>query len=106
MASTHESGGFPGGANEVTSGDQCAQLYAAPSGSTFGIFADTREDKNGLSGQEKCGRVTIPGDQNSGVFRKFPAPSWWMLDNDAFYLSNPGFEHCTSTTACAWKQVG
>ncbi|MFJ2703519.1 hypothetical protein ACIO3R_09995 [Streptomyces sp. NPDC087428] len=105
MASTHESGGFPGGANEVTSGDQCAQLYAAPSGSTFGIFADTREDKNGLSSQEKCGRATIPGDQNSGVFSKFPAPSWRMLDNDAFYLSNPGFEHCTSTAACAWKQV-
>ena len=28
------------------------------------------------------------------------------LENDAFYLSNPGFEHCTSATAtCAWKKI-
>lgn len=109
MASTHESGGYPDTGNkyQVDSGDKCAQLYADPSGSSFGLFADTRKDKTGPSNAEKCGRATIPGDQNSGAFHKFPAPAWRMLDKDAFYLSNPGFEHCTTTSStCAWKKIG
>lgn len=92
---------------QVSSGDQCAQLYANPSGSSFGLFADTRKDKNGPSTAEKCGRATIALDQNTGAFHTFPAPAWRMLDNDALYLSNPGFEHCTTTSStCAWKKIG
>ncbi|WP_353940127.1 hypothetical protein ABII15_00050 [Streptomyces sp. HUAS MG91] len=108
MASTHESGGYPDAGNkyQVADGNECAQLYAAPSGSSFGIFADTRTDKSGPSTAEKCGRATIPGTQNEQAFTDLPAPSWRMLDGDAFYLSNPGFEHCTSTSStCAWKKI-
>ncbi|MEU8957979.1 hypothetical protein AB0C93_27155 [Streptomyces sp. NPDC048518] len=108
MASTHESGGYPDAGNKylVSSGDKCAQLYANPSGSSFGLFADTREDTNGPSNTEKCGRATISEPQNEGAFHKFPAPAWRMLDNDAFYLSNPGFEHCTTTSStCTWKKI-
>ncbi|MEU5689931.1 hypothetical protein [Streptomyces venezuelae] len=55
MASTHESGGYPDAGNkyQVSSGDKCAQLYANPSGNSFGLFSDTREDKNGPSNTEK-----------------------------------------------------
>ncbi|MFG7942610.1 hypothetical protein [Streptomyces cacaoi] len=106
MASTHESGGFPGGPNQVTDGDECAQLFAGNAGSDFGIFADTRTSQDSPS-WEKCGRATIPREQNSGAFHKFPAPEWRMLDNDAVYISNPGFEHCLNAdTTCAWRKVG
>ncbi|MFF8643961.1 hypothetical protein [Streptomyces sp. NPDC015345] len=109
MASTHESGGYPDTGNkyQVDSGDKCAQLYANSSGSSCGLFADTRKDKNGPGNAEKCGRATVPEVQNSGAFHKFPAPAWRMLDKDTFYLSNPGFEHCTTTSSstCAWKKI-
>ncbi|MFJ6944839.1 hypothetical protein ACISU4_09335 [Streptomyces wuyuanensis] len=109
MASTHESGGFPGGVNEVTGGDKCAQLYTDKMGdgsANFGILADTRTTANGPTGTERCGRAAIPGTQNSGAFNKFPAPSWRLLDNDGFFVSNPGFAHCTSAaTTCAWRKV-
>ncbi|MYW62481.1 hypothetical protein GTY65_00030 [Streptomyces sp. SID8379] len=63
--------------------------------------------KDGFASTEKRGRATIPGTQNSGAFHTSPAPAWRMLDNDPFYLSNPGFEHCTSTsTTCTWQKIG
>ncbi len=109
MPSTHESGGFPGGVNEVTGGDKCAQLYADKMGdgsANFGLLADTRVAVNGPTGTEECGRAAIPATQNSGAFNKYPAPSWCLLDKDGFFLSNPGFEHCTSAaTTCAWRKV-
>ncbi|WP_234386780.1 hypothetical protein [Streptomyces sp. ERV7] len=108
MATTHESGGFPA-RNQVTSGDQCAQLFADTmgDGSNFGLWADTRTATNGPSGKEPCGRASIPDRQNSGAFHDFPAPTWRMLDGDTFFVSNPGFEHCTSVhTTCAWRKVG
>ncbi|THC44794.1 MULTISPECIES: hypothetical protein [unclassified Streptomyces] len=87
-------------------GRKCAQLYTNPSGSSFGLFADTRKDKNGPSNAEKCGRATIPRVQNIEAFKEFPAPAWRLLDHDAFYLSNPGFEHCTTASGtCAWKKI-
>ncbi|WP_405984279.1 hypothetical protein [Streptomyces sp. NBC_00872] len=110
MVSTHESGGYPKSVNLVTSGSQCAQLFADKMGdgsANFGVLADTRTATNGPSGTERCGRAAIPFYQNEHVFDKFPAPSWRMLDGDGFFLTLPGFEHCTSTaTTCTWRKIG
>ncbi|MFD5747462.1 hypothetical protein [Streptomyces sp. NPDC127033] len=110
MASTHESGGYPKSVNLVTSGSQCAQLLADKMGdgsANFGILADTRTTANGPGGTERCGRAAVPSAQNQRVFNKFPAAAWRMLDADGFFLTLPGFEHCTSTaTTCAWRKVG
>ncbi len=110
MATTHESGGFPGGPNQVASGDECAQLYTDKmgTGTSFGLLADTRTDLNGpgTTGKVKCGRSSLPDVQNSGAFHQFQPSVWRLLDNDAFYVSNPGFEHCTSVdTTCARRVV-
>lgn len=110
MASTHESGGYPKSVNLVTSGSKCAQLFTdkMDDGSTnFGILADTRTATNGPSGTERCGRAGIPSTQNQRAFSGFPAPSWRMLDGDGFFLTLPGFEHCTSAaTTCTWRKIG
>lgn len=111
MASTHESGGYPGGVHEVTGGEKCAQLYTdkmADGSTNFGLHADTHiaAAKNGPTWTERCGRASIPATQNSGAFHKYPAPAWRLLDKDGFFLSNPGFEHCTGAeTTCAWRKV-
>lgn len=109
MASTHESGGFPNSVNLVTSGSKCAQLFTDKMGdgsANFGILADTRTATNGPSGTERCGRAAIPSVQNQRAFSGFPAPSWRMLDGDGFFLTLPGFEHCTSTaTTCTWSKI-
>lgn len=110
MASTHESGGYPNGVNLVTSGSQCAQLFTDKMGdgsANFGILADTRTATNGPSGTERCARAAIPSTQNRQAFNSFPAPSWRLLDGDGFFVTLPGFEHCTSTaTTCTWRKVG
>ncbi|MET8014281.1 hypothetical protein ABZU86_22445 [Streptomyces sp. NPDC005271] len=109
MASTHESGGFPGSVNQVASGDECAQLLTdkVNSGnSAFGLLADTRVDVDGPAAQPKCDRAAVPSTQNQQAFKRFPAPAWRLLDGDGFFLSNPGFDHCPGTEAtCAWKKV-
>ncbi|MER7111907.1 hypothetical protein [Streptomyces sp. NPDC000229] len=110
MASTHQSGGFPNSVNLVTSGSKCAQLYTDKMGdgsANFGILADTRTATNGPSGTERCGRAAIPSVQNQRAFTGFPAPSWRMLDGDGFFVTLPGYEHCTSTaTTCTWRKIG
>ncbi|MCX4742198.1 hypothetical protein [Streptomyces antibioticus] len=110
MASTHESGGYPKSVNLVTSGTKCAQLFTDKMGNgsaNFGILADTRTATNGPSGTERCGRAAIPSVQNQQAFSGFPAPGWRMLVGDGFFLTLPGFEHCTSTaTTCTWKKIG
>lgn len=110
MASTHESGGYPKSVNLVTSGSKCAQLFTDKMGdgsANFGILADTRTATNGPSGTERCGRAAIPSVQNQQAFAGFPAPSWRMLDGDGFFVTLPGFEHCTSTTTtCSWLKIG
>ncbi|MEW2570197.1 hypothetical protein [Streptomyces sp. NPDC047070] len=110
MASTHESGGYPNSVNLVTSGSKCAQLFTDKMGdgsANFGLLADTRTATNGPSGTERCGRAAIPRTQNQQAFSGFPAPSWRMLDGDGFFVTLPGFEHCTSTAAtCTWKKIG
>ncbi|MGW6458689.1 hypothetical protein ACWF94_22705 [Streptomyces sp. NPDC055078] len=111
MASTHQSGGYPGGLNEVTSGDKCAQLYADKLGdgsAHFGLLADTRLAKNGPTWREPCGRASIPSTQNQEAFHKFPAPAWRLLDGDEFFVSNPGYAHCAkgAPTTCAWRKAG
>ncbi|WP_369206476.1 hypothetical protein [Streptomyces sp. PU-14G] len=107
MASTHESGGFPGSPNQVSNGDECAQLFADKmgTGDDFGLLADTRKAKNGPSWKESCGRAAIPSAENQAAFKKFPAPRWRMLDNDTFFLSMPGFEHCDAGKPCSWRKI-
>ncbi|WUS96753.1 hypothetical protein OHA46_08645 [Streptomyces sp. NBC_00708] len=110
MASTHESGGYPKSVNLVTSGSKCAQFLTDKMGdgsANFGILADTRTVANGPSGTERCGRAGIPSKQNQTAFSGFPVPSWRMLDGDGFFLTLPGFEHCTSVaTTCTWRKIG
>ncbi|MEU3984536.1 hypothetical protein AB0F77_31450 [Streptomyces sp. NPDC026672] len=110
MASTHESGGYPNSVNLVTSGSKCAQFFTDKMGdgsANFGIVADTRTATNGPSGTERCGRAAIPSVQNQQAFSGFPAPRWRMLDGDGFFVTLPGFEHCTSTAAtCTWSKIG
>lgn len=110
MASTHESGGFPGGINQVTNGNQCAQLFAdklAGGSADYGLLADTRVAKKGPTWKEKCGRAAIPRTQNEGAFKKLQPSVWRLLDGDGFFVSNPGFEHCANaTTTCAWRKIG
>ncbi|PKT71243.1 hypothetical protein CW362_20200 [Streptomyces populi] len=110
MASTHESGGYPKSVNLVASGTKCAQLFTDKLGdgsSNFGLLADTRTATNGPSGTERCGRAAVSSAQNQRAFSGFPAPAWRMLDGDGFFLTLPGFEHCTSTaTTCAWSKIG
>ncbi|MFD7756017.1 hypothetical protein [Streptomyces sp. NPDC059757] len=103
-ASTHESGGFPGGVNKVTDGSKCAQLYTdwafngVGDGSTsFGLFADTRtdtDDTDGPDGTERCGRAAIDSAQNQGAFSKLQPSVWRLLDDDGFFVDTPA-----STTA-------
>ncbi|MFC9683919.1 hypothetical protein [Streptomyces sp. NPDC056948] len=52
----------------------------------------------------------MPKDQNEGAFRdvgiKF-VPQMRLLDEDGYFISNPGFEHCKNAdTVCAWKKIG
>ncbi|MFG3064835.1 hypothetical protein ACGFYM_40800 [Streptomyces sp. NPDC048231] len=112
-ASTHESGGFPGGVNQVTDGSKCAQLYTdwafngVGDGSTsFGLFADTRTATNGPTGTERCGRAAIDSAQNQGAFSKLQPSVWRLLDDDGFFVDTPGFNHCSGTaTTCIWRKV-
>lgn len=111
-ASTHESGGFPGGVNQVTNGDQCAQLYTDWSfngvgdGSTsFGLFADIRKATKGPQGTERCGRAAINASENQGAFHKLQPQLWRLTDGDGFFIDTPGFNHCTGVAAtCQWKK--
>jgi hypothetical protein len=112
-ASTHESGGFPGGVNQVTSGNQCAQLYTdwvfngVGDGSTsFGLLADTRVATNGPTGTERCGRAAIDSSQNQGAFHKLQPSLWRLTDGDGFFIDNPGFNHCSGVAVtCTWRKV-
>ncbi|WP_413755069.1 hypothetical protein [Streptomyces sp. MMBL 11-3] len=110
MASTHESGGYPKSVNLVTSGTKCAQFFTDKMGdgsANFGLLADTRTVTNGPSGSERCGRAAISSTQNQKAFSGFPAPAWRMLDGDGFFVTLPGYEHCTSVTStCTWKKIG
>ncbi|RSS07644.1 hypothetical protein EF917_04270 [Streptomyces sp. WAC00469] len=108
MASTHESGGFPGGPNQVGSGNDCAQLTADKmgTGTSFGLLADTRVATAGPS-WEKCGRASIPTAQNTGACKNLNPAPWRLLDDDGFFVRTPGFEHCANAnTTCAWKKIG
>ncbi|MEV6653955.1 hypothetical protein [Streptomyces sp. NPDC051219] len=112
-ASTHESGGYPGGLNQVTSGNQCAQLYTdwvfngVGDGSTsFGLLADTRVATNGPTGTERCGRAAIDSSQNQGAFHKLQPSLWRLTDGDGFFIDTPGFNHCSGVAVtCTWRKV-
>ncbi|MGW8326781.1 hypothetical protein ACWGLE_02600 [Streptomyces sp. NPDC055897] len=107
MASTHESGGFPG-VNKVTSGDQCAQLFQDKSLTDFGLFADIRTAKNGPAGDVLCGRAAINSDQNQGAFKSLQPKVWRLLDNDGFFVDLPGYAQCAGSgtdRTCAWRKA-
>ncbi|MFG2840872.1 hypothetical protein ACGFYE_38440 [Streptomyces zaomyceticus] len=110
MASTHESGGYPNSVNKVDSGSKCAQFFTDKMGdgsANFALLADTRTTTNGPAGTERCGRAAIPSIQNQQAFSGFPVPAWRMLDGDGFFLTLPGYEHCTSTAStCTWRKIG
>ncbi|WP_328884170.1 hypothetical protein [Streptomyces sp. NBC_00299] len=110
LASTHESGGYPKSVNLVSSGTKCAQFFTDKMGdgsANFGLLADTRTATNGPSGTERCGRAAISSTQNQKAFSGFPAPEWRTLDGDGFFVTLPGYEHCTSTTTtCTWRKIG
>jgi hypothetical protein len=110
MASTHESGGFPGGVNQVSGGDQCAQYFTdrMTNGNTeFGLFADTRTATRGPSGNERCGRAAINATQNEKAFSKLPVARWRLLDNDGYFVNLPGYAHCQGADkTCTWKKIG
>ncbi|MGW2827609.1 hypothetical protein [Streptomyces sp. NPDC001286] len=102
---------MPKGPNQVGSGKECAQLYTKPmTGGTWGLFPENRDGYTGPKWNEKCGRASVPTDQNTGAFRNLGinfVPQMRLLDKDGFFISNPGFEHCKNAdTVCAWKKVG
>ncbi|MGW7007884.1 golvesin C-terminal-like domain-containing protein [Streptomyces sp. NPDC054933] len=108
FATTHESGGVPN--SGITSGDQCAQFYAKPlDNTTWTLLDDDRFDLPNWS--EKCGRASIPLAQNTGALAPFGrtggfVPYNRMLDEDAFWLATPGFDHCTeSDTSCTFRRT-
>ncbi|MFD7338460.1 hypothetical protein ACFV98_20990 [Streptomyces violascens] len=108
MASTHESGGFPGSVNHVSSGDQCAQLLQDKSLTDFGLFADIRTAKNGPTGDTLCSRATINSAQNQGAFSKLQPSAWRLLDNDGFFVDLPGYAQCVGSgtdKTCAWRKA-
>ncbi|MEY9889938.1 hypothetical protein ABIA35_000026 [Catenulispora sp. MAP12-49] len=93
----------------VTSGDQCGQFYAAPINSTtWTLYNDDRYPLP--TWFEKCGRASIPNDQNTGALAPFGrtggfVPYNRMLDKDPFWLATPGFDHCTTAdTTCTYQQ--
>ncbi|ELP62567.1 Tat pathway signal protein [Streptomyces turgidiscabies] len=108
FATTNESGGVP--VNGVTSGDQCAQYYAAPlNDTTWTLYWD---DNYALpTWSEKCGRAGIPLGQNTGAMAPFGRTGgfvWYnrMLGDDPFWLATPGFDHCTSAdTTCTFQRT-
>lgn len=106
FATTYESGGMPN--SGVTSGDQCGQFYAAPINSTtWTLYNDDRYPLP--TWLEKCGRASIPNDQNTGALAPFGrtggfVPYNRMLDKDPFWLATPGFDHCTTAdTTCTYQ---
>ncbi|MCQ9178169.1 hypothetical protein KMT30_03765 [Streptomyces sp. IBSBF 2953] len=110
-ASTYQSGGMPKGPNQVNSGNDCAQLYTKPmTGGTWGLLAENRDGYTGPKWNEKCGRASVPLDQNESAFRDLGlqlVPQMRLLDKDGFFISDPGFEHCKNAdTVCAWKKIG
>ncbi|WP_392900465.1 hypothetical protein [Streptomyces sp. LN699] len=102
FAVTHESGGMPGGPNEVGSGDECVNLDAEklPTGE-WKLTDDTRYPVPTWT--EKCGRGSIPGPDNSGaanlIGRQF-VPDKRMRDEDPFFVLVPGFEGCNPDQIC------
>ncbi|WP_307795491.1 Tat pathway signal protein [Actinacidiphila acididurans] len=107
FATTQESGGAPG--SGVESGNECAQFYALPIDSnTWTLRDDDNYDIPNWS--EKCGRASIPLDQNTGALAPFGRTGgfvWYnrMLAGDAFWVATPGFDHCTAAdTTCVMQE--
>ncbi|MER5894312.1 hypothetical protein [Streptomyces sp. NPDC001876] len=94
FAASRESGGLQPG---ITSGEECAQFFAAP-GTTVGGW-DLFLDDNYPSlptWKEPCGRGSIPRGQNTsagGGLGRFVGKVR-LFDGEAYYVDTPGFEGC------------
>lgn len=94
----------------MSTGDECAQFYSTPINSTTWTLRD--DDRYGIPNwSEKCGRASIPLDQNTGALAPFGRTGgfvWYnrMLAGDAFWVSTPGFDHCTAAeTTCVMQKT-
>lgn len=120
FATTYESGGLTGGANKVDSGDECVQLHAAPPDQSQNQWTIRLDDRDTADAPEvdaddpaiwkaKCGRASIPLDQNTGAMAPFGrnggfVPSKRLLDNEPFWLGLSGFEHCVyNADSCTFR---
>ncbi|MFE3216324.1 golvesin C-terminal-like domain-containing protein [Streptomyces antimycoticus] len=97
FAASRESGGQQPG---VTSGSQCAQMYAMKEGTSWKLYLDDRYPLP--TWQEVCGRGNIPLGQNTSAGGSLGR--WTgkvrLFDNDAYYVATPGFESCNTESYC------
>lgn len=108
FATTYESGGAEG--SGIESGDECAQLYAKPLDSSLWFLLED-ERFTQPKWDEICGRASIPKWQNTGALADFGKSGGFvwtnrMLDRDQFWVSTPGFDHCSVTQdECSFRRV-
>lgn len=95
FAASRESGG-----QTITSGTECAQLYATKVGTKWQLFDDERSQPP--TWNEVCGRGSIPIKQNTGAGGQLGrwTPKVRLFDNDAYFVDTPGFENCDPATVC------
>jgi hypothetical protein len=95
FAASRESGGA-----SLTTGKQCVQLYAAPSGSAWKLEYDNNYPLPNWAAP--CGRGSIPLDQNRGAGGGVGGlvSKVRLLDDDPYYVGTPGFENCNPNTSC------
>ncbi|MFJ6757509.1 hypothetical protein ACIQNK_21085 [Streptomyces sp. NPDC091273] len=107
FAITHESGGMPGGPNQVSDPTKCVTLFAEKSGGvnpTWTIKDDLRFAPPTWT--ERCGRGSILVKENTGAASRIGTifvPTKRMLDEDPFFVSTPGFEDCSISTVCVMQ---
>ncbi|WP_159393170.1 golvesin C-terminal-like domain-containing protein [Streptomyces rimosus] len=96
FAASKESGG-----SQVATGQECVQLYTTNKNGPWELFYD---DRWPLPNWKKsvCGRGSVPQKQNTsagGGLGRF-ARSKRVDDQEAFYVTTPGFEGCNADDVC------
>ncbi|MEU2246647.1 hypothetical protein [Streptomyces sp. NPDC019224] len=99
-ASTYNSGGMPGGTNEVDTGNDCVQTYATRvAQGQWHLYDDVRQAAP--SWTEKCGRSAMSGWINStsmgGAFSGGFSGKYRLLDKDPYWVDFPQFAHCDAS---------
>ncbi|MFC1419092.1 golvesin C-terminal-like domain-containing protein [Streptacidiphilus cavernicola] len=104
FAASQESGGsLPGfGLTPgMLTGKDCVQIYSAPVGSAWQLYIDPNYPLPDWT--INCGRGSIPLTQNTtegGSLGRW-SPTMRVMDGDAYYVNEPGFEGCNPDTVCA-----